>query len=83
MADSLCVCESVSALGLSQEAADPANQSLDEGVAGADLAVQALHLQELPLQSLSETCSHVTLQLHTHTHTQGGDMAEGSATHMT
>lgn len=39
----------VSALGLSEEAPDPADQGLDEGVAGADLAVQALHLQQLPL----------------------------------
>lgn len=55
-----------SAFGLSEQAADPANQSLDEGVTGADLAVQTLHLQQLPLQSLSETCCHVALQLHSH-----------------
>lgn len=54
----------ISAFGLSEKATNPADQGLDEGVAGADLAVQALHLQQLPLQSLSETCGHVALQLH-------------------
>lgn len=66
LGQSLYVCVFVSAFGLSEQSADPANQSLDEGVAGADLAVQTLHLQQLPLQSLSETCPHVALQLHTH-----------------
>lgn len=55
--------EALSALGLAQEAPDPADQGLDEGVAGADTAVQRLHLQQLPLQSLSEGSSHVALQL--------------------
>lgn len=53
----------VSALGLAEQAPDPADQGLDEGVAGADLAVQALHLQQLPLQGLSEARRHVALQL--------------------
>lgn len=51
---------------LPEEAADPADQSLDEGVAGADLAVQTLHLQQLPLKSLPESSSHVALQLLAH-----------------
>lgn len=50
-----------SAFGLSQQATDPANQGLDEGVTGADLAVQTLYLQQPSLQSFSKTCSHVTL----------------------
>lgn len=58
------MCVSASAFGLSEQATNPADQGLDEGVAGADLAVQTLHLQQLPLQSLSETCGHVALQLH-------------------
>lgn len=57
----------LSTLGLPEEAADPANQSLDEGVAGAYLAVQTLHLQQLPLKSLPESSSHVALQLRAHT----------------
>ena len=60
---SLCVCVWVSALGLSEQTPDPADQGLDEGVSGSDLAVQALHLQQLSLQSFSETCNHVALQL--------------------
>lgn len=73
----LYFCVSVSAFGLSEQAADPANQGLDEGVAGAHLAVQTLHLQQLPLQSLSETCGHVALQLHSHTHTHTEDQGSG------
>lgn len=62
----------VSAFGLSEQAADPAHQGLDEGVAGSHLAVQALHLQQLPLQSLSETRRHVALQLQSHTERTSG-----------
>ncbi|KAG7214927.1 hypothetical protein INR49_005202 [Caranx melampygus] len=47
-----------STFGLSEQATDPPNQGLDEGVSGADLAVQALHIQQLSLQSFSKTCSH-------------------------
>ena len=46
--------QETSALGASEEAADPSDQGLDEGVAGADLPVQTLHLQQLPLESLPE-----------------------------
>lgn len=56
----------VSAFGLSQQAADPADQSLDKSIARADLAVQALHLQQLPLQGLPKSCSHVAFQLQSH-----------------
>lgn len=63
LGQSLYLCWSASALGLSEQTADPANQGLDESVARADLAVQTLHLQQLPLQSFSETCCHVALQL--------------------
>lgn len=71
---SVFVCLRASAFGLSEQAADPADQGLDEGVTGADLAVQAFHLQQLPLKSLSETCSHVALQLHTDRHKTGGSV---------
>lgn len=66
-----------STLGLAEEAADPAHQSLDEGVAGARLAVQTLHLQQLPLQRLAESSSHVALQLRAHA--QDGRMSENAA----
>lgn len=66
LGQSLDLCVSASAFGLSEQTTDPANQSLDESVAGADLAVQTLHLQKLPLQNLSETCGHVALQLRSH-----------------
>lgn len=63
---SLCLFAFASAFVLPEQATDSANQGLDEGVSGADLAVQALHLQQLPLQSFSKACSHVTLQLCPH-----------------
>lgn len=76
------VCLCASAFRLTQQATDPANQGLDEGVAGADLAVQTLHLQQLPLQSLSETCGHVTLQLHSHKHKTERSGMMNVATHI-
>ena len=75
LGQSLCLRVS-SALGLSEQAADPADQGLDEGVAGADLAVQTLHVQQLPLQSLSETCGHVALQLRGTSIRQEGEVQE-------
>lgn len=80
---SLCVLVFfASALGLSEQSADPADQGLDKSVAGANLAVQTLHLQQLPLQSLSETCGHVALQLHSHRQKTEGSGKVRVVTHM-
>lgn len=78
LGQSLYLCVSASAFGLSEQTTDPANQSLDEGVAGADLAVQTLHLQKLPLQNLSETSGHVALQLHSHKQKTVGSVIRGN-----